>query len=134
MDYAGKTIRNFYFLFLAYSLCQHIRQITRQSAHIKTCYLHSSGLSISGVIQISPSISLFDQNILVKLQSLPRNAKVTLFARVEQDWRRSPAVFASCSHHVTSDSGCVDLEKDASMGGTYTGKCCLLSVSVYIMA
>ncbi|KAK7477466.1 hypothetical protein BaRGS_00031290 [Batillaria attramentaria] len=75
----------------------------------------------TGVIQVTPKVSLFDQKVHIKVQGLSSNAKVTLHLATEQEWRRSPALFVSCSHHVARQTGELDLNTDSSLGGTYTG-------------
>ncbi|KAK7104520.1 acyl-coenzyme A thioesterase 5-like [Littorina saxatilis] len=75
----------------------------------------------SELIQVTPKVSLFTDKVHIKVQGLPSKAKVTLHAMTEHEWRRKPAQFVSCSHYVASHSGEVDLQKDASVGGTYTG-------------
>ncbi|XP_076464426.1 bile acid-CoA:amino acid N-acyltransferase-like isoform X2 [Babylonia areolata] len=72
-------------------------------------------------IHVTPKVSLFDQKIHVRVHGLPSKAKVTLHVRTDQEWRQTPAVFRSCGHFVTSDNGDLDLNRDASVGGTYTG-------------
>lgn len=76
----------------------------------------------SELIQVTPKVSLFTDKVHIKVQGLPSKAKVTLHAMTEHEWRRKPAQFVSCSHYVASHSGEVDLQKDASVGGTYTGE------------
>ncbi|KAK7104525.1 bile acid-CoA:amino acid N-acyltransferase-like isoform X2 [Littorina saxatilis] len=73
------------------------------------------------VIQVTPKVSLFDQKVHIKVQGLPSKTKVTLHATTQQEWRRKPVEFKSCSHYVTSDDGDLDLNRDVSVGGTYTG-------------
>ena len=75
------------------------------------------------VIQITPRVSLFDQDVHVKVQGLPSQSKVTLHASTELEWQRKPVQFVACSHHITGLTGEVDLMTDASLGGSYTGLC-----------
>ncbi|XP_070181668.1 acyl-coenzyme A thioesterase 1-like isoform X2 [Littorina saxatilis] len=75
----------------------------------------------SGLIKVTPKVSLFTDKVHIKVQGLPSKAKVTLHAMTEHEWRRKPAQFVSCSHYVARHSGEVDLQKDGSVGGTYTG-------------
>ncbi|XP_076442148.1 acyl-coenzyme A thioesterase 1-like isoform X2 [Babylonia areolata] len=72
-------------------------------------------------IQVTPRVSLFDQKVEVRVHGLPSKAKVTLHVRTHQEWRRKLAVFRSCGHFVAGDNGDLDLSRDASVGGTYTG-------------
>ena len=73
------------------------------------------------VIQVIPKVSLFDQKVNIKVQGLPSRTEVTVHAATQQEWRKKPVVFMSCGHFVTSDDGDLDLDRDASLGGTYTG-------------
>ncbi|XP_076464827.1 bile acid-CoA:amino acid N-acyltransferase-like [Babylonia areolata] len=41
--------------------------------------------------------------------------------RHRQEWSRQPVTFTSCGHYVSSEEGDLDLSRDASVGGTYTG-------------
>ncbi|KAL8622875.1 hypothetical protein ACOMHN_026996 [Nucella lapillus] len=93
---------------------------------LRQCTLLPSSLSATfsdhtDHIQVTPRVSLFDQKVHVKVHDLPSKAKVTLHMTTEQEWRRKPAMFRSCGSFVTSDAGDLDLQRDGSLGGTYTG-------------
>ena len=75
----------------------------------------------SEAIQVTPKVSLFDQKVHIRVQGLPKKTKVTVHASTQQEWRKKPVEFTSCSHYITSDEGDLDLARDASVGGTYTG-------------
>lgn len=104
---AAVRLRQLYSIFL-----QHTQRALATS--------HASSTSPE-VIQVIPKVSLFDQKVHIKAQGLPSQAKVTLHLATQQEWRRKPVEFMSCSHYVTSNHGDLDLNRDASVGGTYTG-------------
>ena len=89
--------------------------------------LHAAAFSTSyrsnqeQIIQVTPSPSLLDQRVAIKVAGLQRNAKVTLQTKTKQEWRREAVEFMSCAHFVTDEKGELDLNRDSSVGGTYTG-------------
>ncbi|KAK7477467.1 hypothetical protein BaRGS_00031291 [Batillaria attramentaria] len=104
---------------VALSRLGHLHCVLQRSFHTAPC--HALSTSQSQAIQINPTVTLFDEKVSIKVKSLPSNAKVTLRMATEQEWRRSPALFFSCSHHIASQAGEVDLNTNPSLGGTYTG-------------
>ncbi|XP_076464830.1 bile acid-CoA:amino acid N-acyltransferase-like [Babylonia areolata] len=93
--------------------------LQRISVQHPTHHLHVS--SQPDPIHVTPKVSLFDQKVHIKVQGLPTKAKVTLYATTQAQWRRQPVTFTSCGHYVSSEEGDLDLSRDASVGGTYTG-------------
>ena len=53
----------------------------------------------------------------MKLQGAEANQNVTISSILEE----SGAQYVAHAHYKTDANGCVDLTKDASLGGTYTG-------------
>ncbi|KAK7480356.1 hypothetical protein BaRGS_00028403 [Batillaria attramentaria] len=82
---------------------------------------HESSTFPSPVIRVTPNPSLFDQKVLITVDGLPSRAKVTLQASVHHSWRREDVVFVSYGHYVAREGGRVDLDKDPSLGGSFTG-------------
>lgn len=112
-----------YFLSAAARLRQ-LCPILHRHAQRPPTHSHSQAQALSThpeVIQVTPKVSLFDQKVHIKIKGLPSKAKVTLHATTRQEWRRKPVEFMSCSHYITSSDGDLDLNRDASVGGTYTG-------------
>ncbi|XP_076464801.1 bile acid-CoA:amino acid N-acyltransferase-like [Babylonia areolata] len=93
--------------------------LQRISVQHPTHHLHVS--SQPDPIQVTPKVSLFDQKVHIKVQGLPTKAKVTLHATTQAQWHRQPVTFTSCGHYVSSEEGDLDLSRDASVGGVYTG-------------
>lgn len=98
---------------------RHLYHIIQQSVESQSCC--TSPTSHSASIEVTPCVSLFDQKVHIKVNNLPSNGKVTLHLMTEQEWRRSPALFVSCSHHIASQSGEIELDTSPSIGGSYTG-------------
>ena len=111
---------NNYSLFSAAARLRQLCPILHR--HTQRSLTHSQALSTCPeVIQVTPKVSLFDQKVHIRIKGLPSKAKVTLHATTQQEWRKKPVEFMSCSHYITSSDGDLDLNQDASVGGTYTG-------------
>ena len=95
-------------------------------------YLHVNGHCLSRnvntmspskpVIQVTPTVSLFDQKVDIKLTGLPKHSEVTVHAMFESPSRRSTTRFVSSGHFMTDRHGEVNLADRPSEGGTYTGE------------
>ncbi|KAK7477483.1 hypothetical protein BaRGS_00031307 [Batillaria attramentaria] len=105
----------------ATSRLRHLHHILQRSVQLQPCQTFSTLTSVPDLIQVTPRVSLFDEKVHIRVQGLPSNAKVTLSAATQQEWRREPVLFASCSHHVATETGEVDLNTNRSLGGSYTG-------------
>lgn len=105
---------------VASRLCQR-QQILHRIPHLTSCHTFSTLQNDVIQMQVTPRVSLFDQKVHIRVQGLPTNAKITMHLSTEQEWRRAPVLFVSCSHHVSSQTGEVDLSNNPSLGGTYTG-------------
>ncbi|KAL8586299.1 hypothetical protein ACOMHN_058679 [Nucella lapillus] len=73
------------------------------------------------IIHVTPEVSRLDEKVCIRVQGLPSESNVTVHAWTESLWQGKAVQFGSCGHYVTSSTGEVDLGKDASVGGTYTG-------------
>lgn len=73
-------------------------------------------------ITVTPKEALVDEKVLIKITGLEQHQAVTLYAYLAHDDK----VFASCASYVADDIGTVDVQKDASVQGTYTGIHCNL--------
>lgn len=69
-------------------------------------------------ISITPNNCLADDEVKIHVQGLQSNQKVTLYAVLE---RSDVGNFDSYAHYTASQDGTIDLGKDISTGGTYTG-------------
>ncbi|KAK7477484.1 hypothetical protein BaRGS_00031308 [Batillaria attramentaria] len=72
-------------------------------------------------IRVSPGVTLFDQNVHIRVEGLIKHSKVTLQAWSFTEWRRKEVLFLSHGHFYADQDGVVDLDRDPSLGGTYTG-------------
>lgn len=88
---------------------------------LQRCAAHQFYSTQSDAIQVTPKVSLFDQPVHIKVQGLPSNAKVTLHSCTQQEWRQKPVEFMACSQFITNEKGELDLARDPSLNGTYTG-------------
>lgn len=76
-----------------------------------------AGLHSSPNLVVTPTTSLVDQKVHIRLHGLEPNQMIRLVARVRENsiWFESSGLFRA------SDAGEVDLNRDPSLGGTYTG-------------
>ena len=113
-------VKMYFLLSAAASRLRQLYPILQRCVHRASA--HSHALSTQpDVIQVTPKVSLFDQKVHIRVEGLPSNAEVTLHATTHLEWRKKPVQFMSCSQYVTSGDGDLDLNRDASVGGTYTG-------------
>ncbi|TSW21778.1 Acyl-coenzyme A amino acid N-acyltransferase 1 [Bagarius yarrelli] len=70
------------------------------------------------VLKATPSRALIDELIVLKAYQLPRNAPVTMRARMTCE---DGYLWQSVSHYHADDDGMVDLTKHPSVGGSYVG-------------
>ena len=61
---------------------------------------------------------MIDERVQITTDGLQPGQKVTLFASMTEASNQ----YGSCGHYVASDQGVVDTFKDASSGGTFSGK------------
>ncbi|XP_073466482.1 LOW QUALITY PROTEIN: acyl-coenzyme A thioesterase 1-like [Aquarana catesbeiana] len=66
----------------------------------------------------SPQSGMADDRLHITVQGLSPRQQVTLRALVTDEQGR---LFDSCAHYEADSSGTVDLQRDASLGGDYTG-------------
>ena len=78
----------------------------------------TAGLHTSPNLVITPKTSLIDQKVHIRLKGLEPNQMIRLVAKV----RENNINFQSNCLLRASDGGEIDLNNDASLGGTYTGK------------
>lgn len=69
-------------------------------------------------LSVSPHTGLADDRLHITVQGLSPTQQVTLRAVVSDE---QGCMFDSCAHYVADGSGTVDLQRDASLGGDYTG-------------
>ncbi|KAM3919500.1 acyl-coenzyme A thioesterase 1-like [Leptodactylus fuscus] len=69
-------------------------------------------------LSVTPESGLADEMLHVRVQGLSPRNPVTLRALVIDEEGR---LFDSCAHYAADSSGAVDLHRDASLGGDYTG-------------
>ena len=70
------------------------------------------------VISVEPSSSLIDEKVKILVFGLSVNQKITLRARVIGD---KGQVFESHAHYIADKHGEVDVCRDSSVGGSYSG-------------
>ena len=77
----------------------------------------STGLHSSPNLVVTPKTSLIDQKVHIRLHGLEPNQRIRLVASVRENsiWFESSGLF------IASDAGEIDLNRDPSLGGTYTG-------------
>ncbi|XP_068108118.1 acyl-coenzyme A thioesterase 6-like [Hyperolius riggenbachi] len=75
-------------------------------------------LSRSVTLSVSPEIGLADEKLRITVQDLTPKQQVTLRAVVVDD---QDCLFDSCAHYEADSNGTVDLHRDPSVGGDYTG-------------
>ena len=68
-------------------------------------------------IVVTPRTSLISEKVRIQLHGLEPNQMVRLVANVEEN----SVKFESCAVFRASPSGDIDLDRDASLDGTYTG-------------
>ncbi|XP_071971824.1 acyl-coenzyme A thioesterase 1-like [Engystomops pustulosus] len=69
-------------------------------------------------LSVDPQSGLADEKLHVRVQGLSPRDAVTLRAVVVDE---QGCLFDSCAHYAADSSGSVDLHRDASLGGDYTG-------------
>ncbi|KAM4663832.1 acyl-coenzyme A thioesterase 3 isoform 3-T3 [Discoglossus pictus] len=69
-------------------------------------------------IEVSPEAGLADEKLHIQVLGLIPRQQVTLRALVVDD---QDYLFDSCAHYEADSTGIIDLHKDASLGGDYTG-------------
>ncbi|KAM4690624.1 acyl-coenzyme A thioesterase 2, mitochondrial-like isoform 2-T2 [Rhinophrynus dorsalis] len=80
---------------------------------------HVLGLSSRSVsIVVSPQSGLADERLQIRVQGLSPKQQVTLRVMVVDD---EEYMFDSCAHYQADSAGSVDLQRDASLGGDFTG-------------
>jgi hypothetical protein len=116
----------FCFVFAARRLLQLSSVLKKSLIPVSSPALNNPSRNLCGqasqtCIDVTPKVSLFDQDIKVKVRGLASNVKVTIQACVHHEWRKKPIVFASYGHFVSGKMGEVDLQRDSSLGVTFTG-------------
>ena len=79
--------------------------------------LHQKAESTSPEIVVTPRTSLISEKVRIQLHGLESNQMVRLEANVEEN----NVKFESSAVFRASPSGDIDLDRDASLDGTYTG-------------
>ncbi|XP_075049439.1 acyl-coenzyme A thioesterase 1-like [Mixophyes fleayi] len=69
-------------------------------------------------LSVSPQSALADETLQIRVQGLSPREQVTIRAVVVDE---QGCLFDSCAHYAADNSGTVDLQRDASLGGDYTG-------------
>ncbi|XP_053331209.1 acyl-coenzyme A thioesterase 1-like [Spea bombifrons] len=69
-------------------------------------------------LSVTPQSGLADEKLQIKVQGLNPRQQVTLRVLVEDE---KECLFDSCAHYAADNSGTVDLQRDASLGGDFTG-------------
>jgi len=67
---------------------------------------------------VEPTSSLVDEEVRIRVFELEPNQAVTLEARIEGD---KGEVFKSYAHYIADKDGGVDVCRDSSFGGSYSG-------------
>ena len=82
-------------------------------------FLHTKPtLNPPPVIVAHPRTSLINEKVRIQLQGLVPNQTVRLLAKLEEN----NVKFESTAVYRANAAGDIDLEYDASLGGSYTGK------------
>ncbi|XP_006004813.1 acyl-coenzyme A thioesterase 1 [Latimeria chalumnae] len=92
------------------SLCMH----RSRPFALKAC----RSLHQSAKVTVSPKKSLADEKVKIQASDLKPLQEVTLRALVANE---QGCLFDSCAHYQADDTGAVDLDRDPSRGGDYTG-------------
>lgn len=72
-------------------------------------------------IQITPSISMFDENISIIAHGFKSHEMITIQAWTQYSWRQKEVLFVSHGHFYADQNGQLDLQKIPSLGGSYKG-------------
>ncbi|XP_053553781.1 acyl-coenzyme A thioesterase 1 [Bombina bombina] len=91
-----------------------LRAVAFRATGLWKLYSHSRSASIA----VSPQSALADEKLHIQVLGLSPRQQVTLRAVVVDD---EDFLFHSCAHYEADSSGIVDLCRDASLGGDYTG-------------
>ena len=73
-------------------------------------------------LTVTPAVGQFDKPVRIWVGGLSSQAKVTLQGWSRSRWRGTEVVLVSHGHFYTDQQGNLDLDKDPSLGGTYTGR------------
>ena len=73
-------------------------------------------------LTVTPAVGQFDQPVRIWVGGLPSHTRVTLQGWSRSRWRGTEVVLVSHGHFYTDQQGNLDLDKDPSLGGTYTGR------------
>ena len=73
-------------------------------------------------IQVEPEVSQFDQKVCIKVTGLTPNSKVTGQLCIRSRWIKKDIALVSHGHYYTDAFGVLDLERDPSLRGSYTGR------------
>ncbi|XP_025104456.1 bile acid-CoA:amino acid N-acyltransferase-like [Pomacea canaliculata] len=80
----------------------------------------SSSLNLC-TLSVSPSVSMFDQKVSIRIHGLPSHGMATLQAWMYQKWRGKDTLFVSYGRYYADPNGEIDLDRHPSLSGTYTG-------------
>ncbi|PVD25472.1 hypothetical protein C0Q70_13128 [Pomacea canaliculata] len=72
-------------------------------------------------LSVSPSVSIFDQKVSIRIHGLPSHGMATLQAWMYFKWRGKDELFVSCGRYYADSNGEIDLDRHPSLSGTYTG-------------
>ena len=95
-----------------------IRTAVRRLCVVR-CHLASAASRVHSApdIVVTPRTSLIDEKVHIHLRGLQPNQIVRLVANVKEN----NVKFESSAVFMADQTGAIDLEKDASLAGTYTG-------------
>ena len=86
----------------------------------------TAALNASPHIVVTPKTSLLNETVRIQLHGLEPNQIVQLVAKLVEN----NVKFESSAVYRASPKGDIDLDRDASLAGTYTGTSLFLSLSV----
>ncbi|XP_025104901.1 acyl-coenzyme A thioesterase 6-like [Pomacea canaliculata] len=72
-------------------------------------------------LSVSPSVSIFDQKVSIRIHGLPSHGMATLQAWMHFKWRGKDILFVSYGRYYADSNGEIDLDRHPSLSGTYTG-------------